>query len=61
MLQSEINVRDEKIKELRQKLTRMEINLTESQFDTELHQKRFDNKFSEHQVGFVLQTVEKHL
>ena len=59
MLQSEINVRDEKIKELRKKLTRMEINLSESQFDTELHQKRFDYKFSDHQVRFVLKYVEK--
>ncbi|XP_053387320.1 uncharacterized protein LOC123542904 [Mercenaria mercenaria] len=43
VLQDEITRRDEKIVELRTKLSRLEINLTETQFDKEMSTKRLDN------------------
>ncbi|XP_052786896.1 myosin-10-like isoform X9 [Mya arenaria] len=42
MLHDEIKMRDEKIQELRSKLSRLEINLSETQFDKELVSKRMD-------------------
>lgn len=51
MLQDEITRRDEKIVELRTKLSRLEINLTESQFDKEMSTRRLDNAQAQTKVG----------
>lgn len=54
MLAEEIHRRDEKIQELRTKLSRLEINLTESQFDKELVSKRADRTQAETKVGLCV-------
>lgn len=61
MLQEEIKRRDEKINELRTKLSRMEINLTESQFDKELVTRRADKSQAQTKVGWLYVFRESHL
>lgn len=61
MLQEEIKRRDEKINELRTKLSRMEINLTESQFDKELVTRRADKSQAQTKVGWLYAFCESRL
>lgn len=50
MLAEEVKRRDEKIQELRTKLSRMEINLSETQFDNELVKRRADKSQAQTKV-----------
>jgi len=52
MLADEIKRRDEKIQELRTKVSRMEINLSESQFESQLVTKRADQTQAQTKVRY---------
>ncbi|KAH3740919.1 hypothetical protein DPMN_047636, partial [Dreissena polymorpha] len=60
MLHEEIKSRDEKIVELRKKISRMEINLTESQFDTQLVSKRLDNTQAQTKIFDITEESEEN-
>jgi len=53
MLHDEIKLRDEKIQELRAKLSKLEINLSESQFDKELFSRRMDTTQAQTKVYMI--------